>query len=119
MQSLARIIRLASTSLRLDGGLRRKVNLDLVERGFGGKGSFRSPGQALAEIGDVLQDRGLQWDTVLNAQLFQGNSGKRALDIAFRNEAEPMSPTSISNSVLSFSWYERESGSYEIIAHLS
>jgi len=84
-----------------------------------GNGPFRTIGEALAEIGSILSKHGVEWDATLNANLFRGNSGKRDLDIAMSNATDSMSPTQINNSMVSFSWYERESGSLEILAYLS
>ncbi len=110
---------LYAASDRLDTAKRQQINHDLNHSGMDGNVSFHSVGQGLAAVGAVLSKHGLEWDETLNANTFLRDQGRRPLAIAFSNPQDSFSPTSIANSVVSFAWYKRESGNYEITAYLS
>lgn len=109
----------ASPSTRLDSSVRTRVNADLDHAGLDGNRGFKSIGQGLAAIGDVLSKHGLEWDDTLNANSFHGESGQRTIHIALTNEADSFSPTSITNSLVRIAWYQHQSGNYEVTAYLS
>jgi hypothetical protein len=99
--------------------LRAKVNNDLNRKGLDGQGTFQRKGQALTAISKVLEKHGIEFASVITADLLSGSEGRRLFDVAFSNKSNPHDPVLIENSVISFSWYERESGRLEITAYLS
>lgn len=109
----------ASPEARLDPSIRSRANAELDRSGLDGNRSFRSIGQGLAAVGDVLGKHGLEWDETMNSHLFMGDSGQRTLSIALSNETDSFSPTSVGNSLVRFAWYRHPTGNYEITAYLS
>ena len=115
--SIQRLVRKASASLTSQQ--RRAINQDLVRAGLDGTRPWPRLGQALNEIGDVLAKNGLGHDT-MSADRFRGTDGSARLDIEFTNEADPFSPTPITNSILVVTYHQfEETGRWEVIAYLS
>ena len=115
--SIQRLVRKASASLTSQQ--RRAINQDLVRAGLDGTRPWPRLGQALNEIGDVLAKNGLGHD-MMSADRFRGTDGSARLDIEFTNEADPFSPTPITNSILVVTYHQfEETGRWEVIAYLS
>lgn len=111
--------RYAAASAKLDRALKSAVNSDLLQSGFDGTFMWPRLGQALNEIGEVLAKNGISHDT-MSADRFRGNDGQATLDIEFTNEADPFSPTPITNSMLVVTYHEfKETGRWEVVAYLS
>jgi len=105
---------------RLDSGLRRQVNADLVRAKLNGNGRFRKPEEAYSKALDVLSTHGIELDEVVSSHMFkQRPGGTLKVDIAFTNDADPFSPTSITNSILYIQFTELRDGVFEAVAYLS
>ena len=115
------IIITATRGERLDSGVRRKINADLVRRGMDGNGRFRKIGEALGVISEVIGKHGLEPDTVFSADYFRRDDGQQSFDLAFSNPSDPFSPVPVSNSMLVIQWHKfvDTTGNYEIVAYLS
>lgn len=99
---------------------RQKINLDLAMRGADGNGSFRGTSHGISTVFSVLSAYGIQPVDVLSGDLFLGERGHRALRVGVSMSDDPfMPPVEFENTLLVFSWYRRQSGSYEILAYLS
>ena len=109
----------AATSAKLTPKQRSEINHDLNRYGMDGNKPFQSVGKGLGAVGEVLAKHGLEWESVLNSHLFSRESGRQMLDVAFTNQADSFSPVPITNSMVAFAWYLRESGNYEITAYMS
>ena len=110
--------RVARPTARLTTKLRMKANDALEHAGFGGRGRWRKSGMALAAAFNVLAKFGIEMDEVVSSHLMDRPKGTYQVDIAFTNQEDSFSPTSISNSVLHMSWEEVGNG-VEVIAYLS
>ena len=111
--------RRAATSTKLDTRTRSQANTALERNGLDGNGRFRKVGEGLSKAFDVLATFGIEQDETLNAHLFSSSKGQRSLQLAFTNREDSFSPTSISNSMLSFSWQELSPDRFEVLAYLS
>ena len=105
--------------MMLDQGQRQVVNGLLLNAGFDGNGRFDSIGQAINRLTGILEGRGIELDDVPSADIFSYTTPPHLFDVAFTNRDDPFSPTPITNSRLSVSWYQHESGTWEILAHLT
>ena len=113
------VARYKAAAATLPSALKQKVNQALVRAGMDGNRPWPRLGQALNEIGDVLAKNGLGHDT-MSADRFRGTDGSARLDIEFTNEADPFSPTPITNSILVVTYHQfEETGRWEVIAYLS
>jgi hypothetical protein len=99
--------------------MKNAATASLIKAGMDGNGRFRSPGDALSKIGNVLSLQGMEWGEVIQSFPLKQPSGNMSIRLAITNPADPFSPTDISNSVLAFQWYQLESGQYEVVAYLS
>ena len=98
---------------------RQKVNMALMRSGMDGNKPWPRLGQALNEIGEVLANNGISHD-IMSADRFRGRDGITRLDVKFINEADPFSPTPITNSMLVITYHQFEgTDRWEIIAYLS
>lgn len=111
--------RTAATSAHLTTKLRQEVNYALDRRGFGGRERWRKPGEALAEAFNVLARFGIEMDEVVNSHILDRPKGSYQVNIAFTNQEDSFSPTSISNSMLALSWEDLGNHRFEVIAYLS
>lgn len=102
MYNYDRRIKTAATA-RLTPAARREANAALDRAGFGGRGRWRKPGSALAEAFTVLSEFGIEMDEVVNSHILDEPKGTYQVNIAFTNQEDSFSPTSISNSVLALS----------------
>jgi len=98
---------------------RQLVNSLFRNAGLDGNGRFQSIGQALNRISEILASRRIEPADVFAADIFKFTSPPHNFGIAYANIEDPFSPLPISNSMLSVSWYERESGTWEILAQLT
>jgi len=105
------------TVYRLTPKERKAINDALRKAGADGNGRFRSIGQALNAVHEVLNDAGFEWGQVTSADLFREPSGRRPLDIAKRTD-DPFAPLEVANSSLSFGWTELRPDVYEVVAYL-
>lgn len=104
----------------LSDARRMQINSDLSMRGLDGNGSFRSTSHGISTTFSVLSAYGIQPVDVLSGDLFMGNQGHRAIRVGVRLHEDPfMPPVEFENSLLVFSWYRRQSGSYEILTYMS
>jgi hypothetical protein len=111
--------RTAAASVKLDNSTRQKINMALMRSGMDGNKPWPRLGQALNEIGEVLANNGISHD-IMSADRFRGRDGITRLDIDFINEADPFSPTPITNSMLVITYHQfEETDRWEIIAYLS
>ena len=99
--------------------LKNKLTAAFAKKGLDGRGTFESISNGISTATSVLADYGIELDTVTNADLFREKQGHRNLDIAYTNRQDISSPMSITNSVLVFTWYEREKYNYEILCYIS
>jgi hypothetical protein len=104
---------------KLDSSTRKRVNKDLTRSGLDGNGSFRSTGDALNRISQVLNQHGMEAAEAFTAYELGKTEGNYRFAVAFSDPDNAFNPTPISNSLLVMSWYERESGNYEVVAYLS
>jgi hypothetical protein len=104
---------------RLDRGLKSKINSALRKGGLDGNGRFRKSSQAYSKAVDILDDHGIELDTVVSSHLFNGPSGSMQVDVAFTNESDRFSPISITNSVLYLQFTELRDGVFEAVAYMS
>lgn len=110
---------LAAMGARMDPATKREGNALLRRAGFDGNGRFRRVGEALNVAFSTLAKVGIEADEVLSAHFFKGESGTKAIDLAYSNKEDPFSPEPISNSVLHFSWSTLDNGTLEVVAYLS
>jgi hypothetical protein len=103
---------------KLERRYRECINEDLRAAGLDGNWRFRSPGYALNEIAGVLANYGIEWDEVLSAWRFRGDSGHTLIHLACSNPDDPFSPTPVENTALSFQWYKHGPDRYEALAYL-
>ena len=105
--------------LALDAGKRQIVNGLLSSAGFDGNGRFDTVGQAMNRLTGILEQQGIELDDAPSADIFSYTNPPHLFDVAFSNRDDPFSPTSITNSRLSVSWYKTDTGTWEILAYLT
>ena len=107
---------LLEASGRITSGERQKANLALSAAGMDGNTSFPTVGAGINTTMSALAKVGIE-----PADIFQtfGPSGKQTLRLSRTNTADLFSPTDLSNTMLVFSWYQRDSGNYEVTAYVS
>jgi hypothetical protein len=109
----------AKTAAVLPQGQKQKVNMALMRKGMDGNKPWPRLGQALSEIGAILAANGISHDT-MSSNYFRGKDGTARLDIDFINEADPFSPTPITNSMLVVTYHQfEETDRWEVVAYLS
>ena len=106
-------------TMRLDNGLKAKVNRDMRNTGLDGNGRFRKPQQGYSLAVEMMQRWNLEIDGTAHSHLFNTDSGKVTVDIAMTNTADRFSPFPITNSMLVVQFHKLEKGRYEVIAYLS
>jgi len=104
---------------RLDSSLRQRINRELVQAGFGGRGRWQKPGLALSDAMEVLSKHGLEQDEIPNSHALSQPTGTYSVNVAFSNEEDPFSPMAISNTALHLSWTELAPYKLEVISYLS
>lgn len=107
---------------------RKDINEDFRKAGLDGNGRFKKIDHGLQKIGEILDKYNIEWDEILSSDKFRGDSGKKTLEVARKNKEDKFSPTSIKNSLVSFSWHvlhEKnitdmvKDKTYEILAYMS
>lgn len=109
----------AAQGAKLDSTTRRRINQALVRVGLDGNGTFRKPGEGVAAALGILADFDIQQDEIINSSLFVHQENRIQIDLAFSNLEDAFSPTPISNSLLVITYYQRQSGNYEVTAMVS
>ena len=108
---------LAAKDARLDPKVKSLVNRTLIKAGLDGNTRFRTPGEALSRASNALSEHGLEWDEVINSFQLKQPKGRMNVSLAFTNQEDPFSPTSVGNTALAFFWDTLETG-IEAIAYL-
>lgn len=98
---------------------RQLINGLLRQAGFDGNGRFDSIGQAINRLSGILESRRVEVADDFAADIFKFTSPPHNFDLAFSNPEDPFSPIPITNSMLSVSWYQTETGMWEILAYLT
>ena len=110
--------------------VRHQINSDLSKRGLDGNGNFRGPSHGISEAFGVLSHYDIVPVDSLSGDLFIGDSGRRTLRVGVPHttwvttdagmpDMQFMPPVELENTALTFTWYRRESGNFEILAFLS
>lgn len=103
----------------LPSNLRSTINAALNKAGLDGNTYFAKSSAGFVRAVEILAKFGIELDEVVSSHLFSGARGRMAVDLAFTNPEDSFSPISISNSMLTLSFHEMESGQFEVIAYLS
>lgn len=106
----------AKSEAKVSTSTRQKINADLIKVGMDGNSRFRSAGQALASIAEVLKSYDIEWDEVLDGFRFSQAKGRALIYLAAQTD-DVFCPISIANTSLSFQWETLSSG-VEVIAYL-
>lgn len=101
----------------VDSRTRTAINNALIDSGMDGNSRFLKTGDALSKISRVLSNFGIEWDEVLPTFILSQPKGNIMVHLAWSNEDDPFSPTSIHNTALTFQWDTLATG-VEVIAYL-
>ena len=75
---------------------KKQINKNLENAGFDGNGRFQTVSHALSHLAAVLDDNGIEIETVITADMIGADgSFRRVLDVARVNRADRFSPESI------------------------
>lgn len=107
-------------AVKLPTTLKNKIAQDFRKAGLDGNGRFAKPQHGTARAVDILSEHGIEIDDVLSADRFRDKeSGRFNLHLAFTNKEDAFSPETISNSMLSVSYYQVAPNKYEVLVYLS
>lgn len=107
---------------------KKKMNDEFRKEGLDGNGRFKKIDQGISKITEILSNHGFELDDVMNSDRFRENSGRDQFHIARTNSKDKMSPISITNSIVVFTWHllgEKEvtdtvkDKTFEILAYVS
>jgi hypothetical protein len=107
-------------AVKLPTSLKNKIAKDFKKAGLDGNGRFQKPQHGTAKAIEILNSHGIELDDVPSADYFRNKeSGRFNWHLAFKNKEDPFSPESISNSMLSVSYYQIAPNKYEVLVYLS
>lgn len=95
------------------------ITEDFIKVGLDGNTRFMKPQHGFSKAVEVLAEHGIELDEVVNAWLFNRDSGKLQVDVAFTNKDDPFSPISIRNSMLVLTYHKLAEDKFEVIAYMS
>lgn len=109
----------AAAMVKMDRATRTKINAALIRAGMDGNGRFQSPGRGVAALSEVLSEFGYELESIVSGHMVNGPAGTLRLDIAQSNPADSFSPSSVTNTMVMFSYTVLGPDRVEVVAYLS
>lgn len=110
----------AAPSKPLDNRTKAQVNRAFTRHGLDGNTYYAKAEHGYAKAVEIMGQFGIELDGIPNSMEFTRPSGRVSVDLAWTNQADPFSPTPISNSMLVVTFHKMDkTGRFEVIAYLS
>jgi len=107
-------------AVKLPSNLKNKISKEFTKAGLDGNGRFAKPQHGTMKAFDILGANGIEMDDVMTADRFRDKeSGRFNVHLAMINKEDSFSPESISNSMLSVSYYQVAPNKYEVLVYLT
>ena len=106
-------------AIPLDRSTRNRIAKAFTRAGLDGNGKFRKPQEGYSRALDLLRDFDIEMDDVPSSHLFNGDSGRLSIHLAFTNLEDAFSPTPIKNAMLVITFYQRDKNNFEVLAYIS
>jgi hypothetical protein len=115
----ATLRKLGRQTVRLDQKKKRLVQRVFGLEGLDGNKYFRKAQAGYSKAIEILQDYGIEMDEVVSSHHFSQPKGRFTVNLAMTNPDDIFSPIPITNSMLVVSFYQMQSGKFEVITYLS